>query len=132
MTKPGTKVQLELIQDGKKKEVTVELGEFEKSAQAQLAVKEESDLGMTIQNITPELAKYFNLKQTERVIVIDVKPDSPAGKAGIQKGDVILGVNRKKVSDTNDFRKAIKVSPKGAILLMINRDGHPLYTVITR
>ncbi len=130
LTRPGTKVKMELIRDSEKMEIMVKLGEFEESEKGRLAAKEESELGMTLQDITPELAKHFDLSNTEGVLVTDVKQNSPAEKAGIQRGDVILEVNRKKIMNTKDFQKALKASKKGTVLLLINRGEHLLYMAI--
>ena len=132
LTRPGTKVKIELIRDGKSMELTVKLGEFEESGAGRLAEKEESALGMTLQNITPELAKAFDLSKGEGILVTNIEPDSPADKAGIQRGDVILEVNRKEIRNTGDFRKALKLSSEGTVLLLINRGEHPLYIAIMR
>jgi len=132
LTKPGTRVTVELIRDGKKVEVMVNLGQFERGAQAIAEEKEETILGMAILNITPELAQHFDMKQSEGVIVVDVKPDTPADRAGIQKGDVILEVDRKKVSNIREFQDAITRSSGETILLLISREGHLLYIPITK
>ena len=60
-------------------------------------------LGITVQNVTPEIAKGFGLKKEAGVLVARVEPGSPAADAGIQKGDVIQEVNRKPIKDVEDF-----------------------------
>ena len=50
-------------------------------------------LGVMIQEVTPELAKAFDLPSAEGALVGDVTPDSPGAKAGLQKGDVIITLN---------------------------------------
>ena len=55
--------------------------------------------GLSIQTITEGIAKYFNLKNTEGVIVTDIVPDSPADKAGLQVADIILEMNKVKIND---------------------------------
>ena len=132
LTKPGTKVTIELIRDGKKMDLKVKLGEFEESRNGRFAEKEESALGMTVQDITPELAEHFDIEKTEGVLVTNVKANSQAEKAGIQRGDIILEVNRKKISTTKDFRKAVKASGKETVLFLINRGEHLLYMAIRR
>jgi serine protease Do len=94
--------------------------------------EEKSDIGMTVQNITPELARSFNVQPSEGVLVVDVKSNSPADKAGMQRGDVILEVNRKKIGDTRDFQKAIKASQDDTLLFLISRGDHILYIAIGR
>ncbi len=55
--------------------------------------------GLSIQTITEGIAKYFNLKNIEGVIVTDIVPDSPADKAGLQVADIILEMNKVKIND---------------------------------
>jgi len=133
LTKPGTTVQLELIREGKKMELTVELGEFEKGEKVAIGKGEEkSDIGITVQDITPELARSFNIKPSEGVLVVDVQSNSLADKAGMQRGDVILEVNRKKLGNTRDFQKGIKASQGDTLLFLVSRDDHLLYIAIGR
>jgi len=56
-------------------------------------------LGVAIQNITPELAKSFNLKEEKGALIAEVYPDSPAAKAGVMRGDVVLSLNGKPIED---------------------------------
>lgn len=56
-------------------------------------------LGVTIQPLTQELSKQFDLKDEKGVLVADVMENSPAEKAGMQRGDVILAFNGKEVED---------------------------------
>ena len=54
-------------------------------------------LGVTIQDISPDLADQFQLKSSNGAVVSDVKPDAPAAKAGLKSGDVILEYEGKPV-----------------------------------
>ncbi|MCX5811737.1 MAG: DegQ family serine endoprotease [Proteobacteria bacterium] len=56
-------------------------------------------LGVVIQKITPEIAKGFGLKESEGALVSDVMEQSPAEKAGIKRGDIIISFNGKKIKD---------------------------------
>ena len=60
-------------------------------------------LGVTIQPVTPELAKEFNLPEQTGALIGGVSPDSPAAKAGLQAGDVITDFNGRKVSDSRNL-----------------------------
>lgn len=64
-------------------------------------------LGVTIQPLTPDLAKQFNLKDKKGVLVADVVEDSPAEKTGIERGDVIVEFDGKKVDDVTDLRNMV-------------------------
>jgi len=128
LTRPGTKVRLELIRDMKKKEVEVEIGTF--SSEAAVAKGPvETELGMTLQDITPELADHFDLSETSGVLVTNVVPGSAADKANIRRGDIIIEVNRQKVANVSEFKKIAKKNKK-TLLLLIKREDHLLYTAI--
>lgn len=60
--------------------------------------------GLSIQNLDQRIAKYYGLKSSKGVVVTQVQPGSPADKAGIEVGDVILEVEGEKVNDENDIK----------------------------
>lgn len=64
-------------------------------------------LGVTIQPLTPELSKQFDLKDEKGVLVADVTEDSPAEKAGIHRGDIIIEFNGKEVEDGRTLRNMV-------------------------
>ena len=68
-------------------------------------------LGVQIQEITPDLAQALNISAAKGALVADVQPDSPALKAGIRKGDVILGVNGTDVQKMHDLPALIAAIP---------------------
>lgn len=81
-------------------------------------------LGVSIQQITPELAKQFNLKEQKGVLVGDVTEDSPAERAGIKRGDVIIGYNGKDVEDPANLRNMVANTPPGKeVVLRAVHDG---------
>jgi serine protease Do len=70
-------------------------------------------LGVTIQTITPALAKALKLQDQKGAIVADVTPNSPAAKAGMQRGDVIVAFNGKEVADNHDLPALVAGTPVG-------------------
>lgn len=81
-------------------------------------------LGVIIQDIDDELAKSFDLKKSEGVLVAEVSPDSPADRGGLRQGDVILRLNGEVVDDVGDLRNRIALTAPGTkISLDILRNG---------
>ncbi|MEW5984964.1 MAG: PDZ domain-containing protein [Acidobacteriota bacterium] len=80
-------------------------------------------LGVSIQDLTPELAEYFGVK--DGVLVSSVDKDSPAAKAGIKAGDVITSVDGKSVEDTGDLLEAIR-GKAGEVSIGLSRDRKAL------
>jgi serine protease Do len=81
-------------------------------------------LGAMIQDLTPSLAKQFQLKDHAGALVGEVKPGSPADKAGLKAGDVIVDYNSKKVADSRHLRlRVAETAPGTAVALKVLRDG---------
>jgi serine protease Do len=120
---PGTKVNLVVIRNGEEKELSIELRAKEsKAALAEAGGKEAKQLGITVQDLTPELAQQFGYPEEKSgVIVTDVDPASPAADVGISQGTLILEVNRQKVENTQDFWKLVKKA-EGSVLLYIRQN----------
>lgn len=84
-------------------------------------------IGVTIQELTPELAQEFGLKKTKGALVSDVAKDSPASRAGIMRGDIILEFNGKEVKDVSNLRNMVAQSKAGTeVTLKILRAGKEL------
>jgi len=82
-------------------------------------------LGVAPENITPALARAFQLKPSQQGVLIgDVTADAPAGKVGIERGDVITEVNGEKIEDANQLRMRISLMAPGAnASLKVLHDG---------
>jgi serine protease Do len=81
-------------------------------------------LGVIIQDVTPALAKEFKLKEAHGALVGDVTAKSPAEKAGIENGDLILEFNGKKVTDSRHLKLEVaRVQPGESVPVKILRDG---------
>ncbi|ADL08115.1 S1C family serine protease [Thermosediminibacter oceani] len=88
-------------------------------------------IGVYLQDITKDLADYFQLNSTDGALISYVLPGSPAEKAGLQQGDIILKVNDnpiKKSSDVSEIISKTKVGEK--IVLVIYRNGRTLYVPV--
>ncbi len=73
-------------------------------------------LGVSVQDLTPEIAEALGLEQSEGALIATVEPGSPAAQAGMRPGDVIRSVNGEEISDANDLRGHIGVIRPGVPL----------------
>jgi serine protease Do len=81
-------------------------------------------LGVTIQQITPDLAAGLGLKDTKGVLIGGVQAGGPADKAGLRSGDVIEQINGKDVSDSNTLRNEIaSMGPGSELTMTVLRNG---------
>jgi serine protease Do len=71
-------------------------------------------LGVSIQQLNPELAKSFGAKDTKGVLISDVIADSPAAKGGLQPGDILLEFDGKKIDGPSDLQRAVGLQAPGA------------------
>jgi serine protease Do len=81
-------------------------------------------LGVSIQDITPELAKSFNMEKTEGALVTEVYSDSPAAKSGLKRGDIIIAFNGEKIDEPLDLSLQVgQVKPGTDAKVTILREG---------
>jgi serine protease Do len=81
-------------------------------------------LGVSIQPLTPELAKSFGAKDTKGVLVAEVVPASPAAKAGVRAGDIVMQMDGKPIDDPAALSRAVALTRPGhAAKLTIFRNG---------
>ena len=127
--KPGAKATLTFVRNGKKQDATVTVGSREKlwgGAEEQANAPEgpnESKLGVAVTDISPDLARQLDITPGKGVVVTDVKPGSFAEDIGLQRGNVILEVNRKPVSNEADFRKLTSELKSGQDVVFLVRQG---------
>ncbi|MGD0236375.1 MAG: DegQ family serine endoprotease [Syntrophorhabdales bacterium] len=89
-------------------------------------------LGVVIQKVTPELAKSFNLKESEGALVSDVIEDSPASKADIRRGDVVVSFDSHPIKDMEQLPKLVAATEVGKkVKLGLIREGRNLEVEVT-
>jgi serine protease Do len=131
-TPVGKDVTLEVVRDGGRVTLTAKIARLEEPEPVALAEEDtKSPLGLAGQTLTPELARELGLEDEHGVVVRGVKDGSPAAKAGVRPGDVIVEVNRKRVASLRDMRRALKDQPEGVpTLLLVRRNGRSVYVAV--
>jgi serine protease Do len=140
--KPGTTATLQLVRDGRSMNVPVKLAERPARNRGPAPVREEQPqpssrldlpLGLSVRELDPELARRMNLPDgTSGVVVSRVEPMSPAFDAAIERGHVLLEINRRPVRSLDDYRRMTEHARSGDVLTLylLNADsGRALHTV---
>lgn len=89
-------------------------------------------LGVTVQGVDPDMAKAFGLSHGGGALVGDIKPDGPAARAGIERGDIILDINGQPVNSQDDLSVHIsEMAPGATVHLTISRNGQTRDVAVT-
>jgi serine protease Do len=132
MTAPGTKIELTLIRDGKEEKLPVTIGKLPSEAKLKAAVaKPGMNIGLTVQNLTEELAAQLGYKGEKGIVITSVEPGSPGEEAGLKAGMLIEQVNQKPVTNVDEFQAEMQKETKaGSILLLVRDKSYTEYVVI--
>ncbi len=88
-------------------------------------------LGILMQQLTPELAKSFNLKEAKGALIAQIEKDGPADKAGLRDGDIVIEYNGKPIADIRELSQAVASTKPGAkVKVKAMREGKPVSLVI--
>jgi serine protease Do len=125
-TKPGTTIALQVLRDGKTSEMKATLAENATAADARRGSGDRdgeasSKYGMTVEPITPDIARQLQLdRDAKGVVITGVDPSGAAASAGLREGDVIQQVNGKSVDSADDVRDALNANTgaKPSVLLV--------------
>ncbi len=128
--KVGRTVQITALRDGKEITRSAIVGERRDTLQAAKDSIPDT-LGMTVQEITPEIAKHLRRKTQGGVMITKIRSGSPADEAGLQVQDIILSINRKAIRSLKDYLNAIARTPEnGNWLLLIQRGGSSFFVTL--
>ncbi len=130
--KPGSTAKIGYVRNGKDGTTTVTIANRAKLFASRLGEEEEgneeaapapSKLGLTVQNVTRDMAERLSIPPGKGVIVSDVKPGSFADDVGLSRGDVVLEVNKQPVNSDDDFRKLSQNLKSGQDVVFLVRQG---------
>jgi len=131
---PGETVKLQVVRNGNKRELGATLGELpNETATAVSPERGERALeGIQVETLTPAIARQLDLPPgISGVVVTEVSPGTASAEAGLTRGDVIQEVNRRPVTNVNEFRAAVREEGDKPVLLLVNRSGTTSYVVIS-
>ena len=133
-TDVGKKVGVVIWRNGKRENLSVQLGELEKVDQAALTTPEEGtrkekggqqfkELGLSLSPLTKDLVSRFELEEdVTGLVVVDVDEESNASEKGLQPGDIIVEINQEKVKTLDDVQKQVEKADKAgrrSVLLLV-------------
>ena len=128
--------RVELVRNGVKKTLSVKIGKLQEEEEAGMekGVGElGSDLGITVQELTKDLAESLGIDTTSGLIITEVEPGSKADEAGLRRGDLILEVDRQPVTTIAGLKETLqKLGDKESVLMLIKRDTHTRYIVLKK
>jgi len=130
MTKPGSKVPVEVLRNGKKQTFEVIIGEAKRdsnavdsrSASSPSAHSGSAALGLTVQSLDNDTRKQLGLKPGQGVVISDIT-GPVAAQADLRAGDVILMVNQQKIGSVAEFEAATRDVKAGSTVLLLVRRG---------
>jgi serine protease Do len=122
------------LRDGVAKDFQVTVAEREEGKELASTRRDtRENYGMTVQEVTPEIARRLGMARAEGVIVTQVKEGSAAEDAQIQPQDVILQINKVKIHNLKDYQREIaKKTAEDRILLLIKRGKGTYYVAIRK
>jgi len=132
-TSVSKKVEVVVVRGGKRKTLKVKVGTLEEPELANAPGESGGArvFGLSAQDLTPEIAQQLGVAESSGVVITDVRPGSPAAKADLRRGDVIVEVDREKVQDLRDLRSKLE-SADERVLMLITRGDATLFIPMKR
>lgn len=129
MTPAGSSVDVKVLRNGKEKTLQVTIGELDHKEPEKIAASTvgKGKLGVAVSELDPEERQKLGLKN-KGILIQGVVPGSPASKAGLREGDVLLSFNSKTIKRPEDLKEAARKAPVNEpMAVLIMREKHPQY-----
>jgi len=121
----GDTAKLTILRNGSQKTLEIKIGKRPltmAAASQNPHQQKDGEYGFEVTEVTPEIARRFNIEESAGVIVVGVAPNSKADAAGVKQGDLIIEVNRKNVDSVKDFKNLLNQYKGGdGISLLVQR-----------
>jgi serine protease Do len=143
-TKPGTAVQVRIVRDGQERSLTLTVDELDLETETgrtsrRIAPGAEPEpattrgFGMTVENVTPEVARRLQMTADRGAVITDVEQGSPAARNGLRPGDVIIRVGQVNITSAADAQRELgKVPAGGSALMRILRQGQEIFLTVKK
>jgi serine protease Do len=143
-TKPGTTVPVRIVRDRAERTVNVTVDELDLDAESTRLARNRdrgddtgqatsTGFGLRLQNISPQDARELKLDSARGALIADVEQGSPAARAGLRPGDVIIRVGREPIASATDAQRELgKVPSRGTAFLRVLRDGQETFVSVTK
>jgi len=138
-TSVGSNARLTVVRDGRRKEIDVKIASLPDEPERRLSSRTDDGdgdgtgkYGLTVTDITPQLARGHRLARDHGVVVTDVDPDGAAAEAGIQPGDIVREVDRTPVDSSAELRDALRSSKRDNVLVLVQRGDATSFQVLKR
>jgi serine protease Do len=146
-TKPGTTVPIRVVRDRQERTLSITVEELDLETEGsrarsarrgdrpddQAQPETSSGFGISLRNVTPEIARQAGLETTRGAIIADVDPESPAARGGLRPGDVILRVRGQEIGTAADAQRELgRVPSGGTAFLLVLRAGEELFVTVTK
>jgi serine protease Do len=131
-TPVGKTVSLQIFRGKKETPVTVAIEKM-KEEEVVASNTEKGDLGLTVEEINPEIAESLGLNRAHGVVITAVEPDSPGDETGLQPGDIIREINRKPIRDLSDYRKTMASAAQSkSVLFLVQREDNTIFLALRK
>lgn len=117
------KVNVKILREGKPVDLSINVERLKDGEDGDQAGASQEKLGITVQELSKDLAAKLGIREQKGVVITDVKPESSAEQTGIAKGDIIREINGSKINSVGDYEKAVNGHKNGAIMRMLLRRG---------
>jgi serine protease Do len=144
-TRPGTTVPVRVVRDRMERTISITVDELDLEAETNTArsgngrerddpaQETSSGFGITLQNVTPEIARRLRLENRRGAVVTDIEQGSPAARAGMQPGDVIVRVGRTPVETAAEAQRELaRIASGGTAFLRVVRGGQETFVTVTK